>query len=146
MTAQIAETAEKSINYEKMFKNSEFIIKNTVDAISHATCGMAIDISAKAIVACSLSGSTARMVSRFRSPVDIIGMTTDERTWRKLALSWGVTPVMSELFYSTDVLFYTAKKNAKDIFKLTQDDKIVITGGMTNGKTGNTDIIKIETI
>ena len=144
--AQIAETAEKSINYEKMFKNSEFIIKNTVDAISHATCGMAIDINAKAIVACSLSGSTARMVSRFRCPVDIIGMTTDERTWRKLALSWGVTPVMSELFCSTDVLFYTAKKNAKQIFKLSNDDKIVITGGMTNGKTGNTDIIKIETI
>ena len=144
--AQIAETAEKSINYEKMFKNSEFIIKNTVDAISHATCGMAIDIEAKAIVACSLSGSTARMVSRFRSPVDIIGMTTDERTWRKLALSWGVTPVMAELFYSTDVLFYTAKKNAKEIFKLDHNDKIVITGGLTNGKTGNTDIIKIETI
>lgn len=144
--SQIAETAEKSINYEKMFKNSEFIIKNTVDAISHATCGMAIDIDAKAIVACSLSGSTARMVSRFRCPVDIIGMTTDERTWRKLALSWGVTPVISELFFSTDVLFYTAKKNAKQIFKLAREDKIVITGGMTNGKTGNTDIIKIETI
>ena len=144
--AQIAETAEKSINYEKMFKNSEFIIKNTVDAISHATCGMAIDINAKAIVACSLSGSTARMVSRFRCPVDIIGMTTDERTWRKLALSWGVTPVISELFCSTDVLFYTAKKNAKQIFKLAREDKIVITGGMTNGKTGNTDIIKVETI
>ena len=144
--SKIAETAEQSINYEKMFKSSEFIIKNTVDAISHATCGMAIDIEAKAIVACTLSGSTARMVSRFRCPVDIIGMTTDEKTWRKLALSWGVTPVMAELFFSPDVLFYTAKRNAKEIFNLTQDDKIVITGGLTNGKTGNTDIIKIERI
>ena len=131
---------------ERMFKNSEFIIKNTVDAISHATCGMAVDIDAKAIVACSLSGSTARMVSRFRCPVDIIGMTTDERTWRKLALSWGVTPVMSERFFSIDVLFYAAKNNAKKIFNLSADDKIVITGGLTNGKTGNTDIIKIETL
>ena len=144
--SKIAETAEQSINYEKMFKSSEFIIKNTVDAISHATCGMAIDIEAKAIVACTLSGSTARMVSRFRCPVDIIGMTTDEKTWRKLALSWGVTPVMAELFYSPDVLFYTAKRNAKEIFNLAHDDKIVITGGLTNGKTGNTDIIKIERI
>ena len=144
--SKIAETAEQSINYEKMFKSSEFIIKNTVDAISHATCGMAIDIEAKAIVACTLSGSTARMVSRFRCPVDIIGMTTDEKTWRKLALSWGVTPVMAELFYSPDVLFYTAKRNAKEIFDLKRDDKIVITGGLTNGKTGNTDIIKIERI
>ena len=144
--AKIAETAEQSINYEKMFKSSEFIIKNTVDAISHATCGMAIDIEARAIVACTISGSTARMVSRFRCPVDIIGMTTDEKTWRKLALSWGVTPVMSELFFSPDVLFYTAKRNAKEIFDLKIDDKIVITGGLTNGKTGNTDIIKIERI
>ncbi len=144
--SKIAETAEQSINYEKMFKSSEFIIKNTVDAISHATCGMAIDIEAKAIVACTLSGSTARMVSRFRCPVDILGMTTDEKTWRKLALSWGVTPVMSELFYSPDVLFYSAKRNAKEIFNLVHGDKIVITGGLTNGKTGNTDIIKIERI
>ncbi len=144
--SQIAETAEKNINYEKMFKNSEFIIKNTVDAISHATCGMAIDIEAKGIVACTLSGITARMVSRFRCPVDIIGMTTDEKTFRKLALSWGVTPVMSEVFFSPDVLFYTGKKIAKEKFRLGFGDKIVITGGMTNGKTGNTDIIKIETI
>lgn len=144
--SQIAETTEKNINYEKMFKNSEFIIKNTVDAISHATCGMAIDIEAKGIVACTLSGITARMVSRFRCPVNIIGMTTDEKTFRKLALSWGVTPVMSEVFFSPDVLFYTGKKIAKEKFRLGFGDKIVITGGMTNGKTGNTDIIKIETI
>lgn len=144
--ARIAETAEKSIDYEKMFKNSDFIIKNTVDAISHATCGMAIDIGAKTIVACTLSGSTARMVSRFRCPVDIIGMTTNEKTWRKLALSWGVTPVISEIFFSPDVLFYTGKKKAHEQMKLGRGDKIVITGGMTNGRSGNTDIIKIETI
>ena len=144
--ARIAETAEKSIDYEKMFKNSDFIIKNTVDAISHATCGMAIDIGAKTIVACTLSGSTARMVSRFRCPVDIIGMTTNEKTWRKLALSWGVTPVISEVFFSPDVLFYTGKKKAHEQMKLKRGDKIVITGGMTNGRSGNTDIIKIETI
>ncbi len=144
--SQIAQTAEKNINYEKMFKNSEFIIKNTVDAISHATCGMAIDIEAKGIVACTLSGITARMVSRFRCPVDIVGMTTDEKTFRKLALTWGVTPVMAEVFFSPDVLFYTGKKMAKETLNLSSGDKLVITGGMTNGKTGNTDIIKIETI
>ncbi len=144
--SRIAETAEKSINYEKMFKDSDFIIKNTVDAISHATCGMAIDIGAKTIVACTLSGITARMVSRFRCPVDIIGMTTDERTWRKLALSWGVTPIISELFFSPDVLFYSGKKIAREQMKLRAGDKIVITGGMTNGTSGNTDIIKVETV
>ncbi len=144
--AKIAEKTEMNIDYEKMFRKSEFIIKNTVDAISHATCGMAIDIGARTIVACTLSGITARMVSRFRSPVDIIGMTTDELTWRKLALSWGVHPVMTEHYYSPDVLFYSGKKIACEQMKLKKGDKIVITGGLTNGTSGNTDIIKIETV
>ncbi len=144
--AKIAETTESSINYKKRFYTSEFEIRNMVDAISHSTCGMAIDIGAKAVVACSLSGMTARMVSRFRSPVDIIGLTTNEHTWRKLALSWGVIPAMCEEFTSTDVLFYTAKKIVKATLGLSKGDKIVITGGDTTGKSGTTNLIKIEEI
>jgi pyruvate kinase len=144
--AKIAQTTEESIDYTERFHNAEFKIKNMVDAISHSTCGMAIDIKAKAIVACSLSGMTARMVSRFRSPVDIIGLTTNENTWRKLALSWGVIPAMCEKFTSTDVLFYTAKKIAVKELELTEKDRIVITGGDTTGFSGNTNLIKIEEV
>ena len=144
--AKIAETAEHSINYRKRFYSASFEIRNTVDAISHSTCGMAIDIDAKAIVACSLSGMTARMVSRFRAPVDIIGLTTDEATWRKLSLSWGVIPAMCEMFSSTDVLFYTAKKIAEQTLPLAKGDHIVITGGITTGESGNTSLIKVESI
>ena len=67
---------------------------------------MAVDVNAKCIVVHSRSGLTARMVSRFRCPIDIIGMTTSENSWRKLNLSWGVTPVLNEEFTSTDVMFY----------------------------------------
>lgn len=144
--AKIAETTEGNIDYKKRFRNNEFKIKNTADAISHATCGMAIDIDAKVIVACSLSGMTARMVSRFRSPVDIIGLTTEETTWRKLALSWGVTPRICEKFTSTDVLFYTAKKIAESSMDLQSGDRIVITGGDTAGTSGNTNLIKVEMV
>ncbi len=144
--AKIAKTAEQNIHYNKRFYRNEFQIRNAVDAISHSTCGMAIDIGAKAIVACSLSGMTARMVSRFRSPVPIIGLTTDENTWRKLSLSWGVTPAMCEKFTSTDVLFYTAKKIAEQTLSLKKGDKIIITGGDTTGQSGNTNLIKIEEI
>ena len=144
--ARIALQTEKGIDYKKIFHDSDFIIKNTVDAISHATCGMAIDIEARAIAVCSISGMTARMVSRFRCPIDILGVTTDEGTWRKLALSWGVTPVMSEMFNSLDVLFYTAKQLAKKEFSLTKGERIVITGGLTNGSSGNTNVIKVETV
>jgi len=144
--AKIAETTEGTIDYKERFYGTEFTIKSTADAISHATCGMSIDVHAKAIVACSLSGMTARMVSRFRSPVDIIGLTTDENTWRKLALSWGVVPAICERFTSTDVLFYTAKKIAQSTFSLTKGDKIVITGGDTAGLSGNTNLIKVEQV
>lgn len=144
--AKIAETTEESINYRERFHNADFKIRNMTDAISHSTCGMAIDIDAKAIVACSLSGMTARMVSRFRSPVPIIGLTTNENTWRKLAMSWGVIPAMCETFTSTDVLFYTAKKMALKELKLSPKDRIVITGGDTMGHSGNTNLIKIDEI
>jgi len=144
--AKIAETTEGNINYKKRFHEADFRIRNMTDAISHSTCGMAIDIEAKAIVACSLSGMTARMVSRFRSPIPIIGLTTNENTWRKLALSWGVIPAMCETFTSTDVLFYTAKKIASKELSLDKGERIVITGGDTTGHSGNTNLIKIDEI
>ncbi|MBQ5389623.1 MAG: pyruvate kinase, partial [Clostridia bacterium] len=144
--SRIAEETEKRINYAKRFRSAEFKIKNTVDAISHATCGMAIDIDAKAIAVCTISGMTARMVSRFRCPVDIVGVTTNTKTWHKLALSWGVTPIMCEEFKSIDVLFYTAKQRATNALDLQSGDLLVITGGITNGQSGNTDVIKVETV
>ena len=144
--AKVAETTEQNINYRKRFYNTDFDIRNDIDAISHATCGMAIDVEAKAVVACTISGITARMVSRFRSPVDIIGLTTDVRTYRKLSLSWGVIPKMCEVYPTTDVLFYGAKKIATQTLGLTAGDKIIITGGITNGQSGNTNLIKIEEV
>lgn len=144
--ARIAEQTEKNINYQKRFHNSEFRMQNTVDAISHAICGLSMDVDAKAIAVCTLSGITARMVSRFRSPVDILGLTTDERTFHQLALSWGVTPLLCERYESTDVMFYNAKNMAVSVFGLHCGDKIIVTGGMTNGRSGNTNIMKVETI
>ncbi len=144
--ARIAKNTEDNIHYEKRFLTREFKIKNTVDAISHATCGMAIDIEAKAIAVCSLSGGTARMVSRFRPAVPIIGITTSEKTWRSLSLSWGVIPMMCENYSSTDVLFYSAAKITKETLALAKGDKIVLTGGVTNGQTGNTNLIKVDVI
>ena len=144
--AEIAEYTEKNINYYDWFKTKDFKINSNIDAVSHATCAMAVDIKAKAIVVSSISGSTARMVSRFRCPVDIIGMTTSEKVWRKLNLSWGVTPVLSEEFNSVEVMFYHALRQAKEVFKLEKGDNVVLTGGQINGKTGNTNTIKVESI
>lgn len=144
--SEIVEETEKHIHYDKRFRTNDFKIKNRVDAISHATCGMAIDIGAKAIVVTSISGMTVRMVSRFRAPTDIIGMATNKAVWYKLALSWGVLPVLSEQFTSTDVLFYHALRAAKENLNLNSGDSVIMTGGITNGKSGNTNLIKIETV
>ena len=85
------------------------------------------------------------MVSRFRPKSPIIAMTTSERAYRKLSLSWGVIPVMSDIFGSTDVLFYFAKNKARELLDLKSGQRIVITGGAANDKTGTT-LIKVEEI
>ena len=144
--AKICEFTEQHTSYRKRFAKSDFRIQNTMDAVSHAACSMAIDVEAKGIVVCSVSGRTAMMVSRFRSPVDIIGMTTDPRIWRRLSLSWGVTPVLAEEFNSMDVMFYHAMASAKKVLELKPGDNVVLTGGPINGKHGNTNTIKVETL
>lgn len=144
--AEIAEYTEKNIDYISRFHTTDYVIHSNLDAVSHATCAMAIDTAAKGMVISSLSGVTVRMVSRFRCPVDIIGMTTNEKAWRKLNLSWGVTPVLSEEFSSVDVMFYHALRFAKDVLGLSKGDNVVLTGGQASGKSGNTNTIRLETI
>ena len=144
--AEIAEFTEKKINYVRRFKRAEFEIKNNLDALSHSACSMAIDLKAKGIVVNSISGRTARMISRFRCAVDILGTTTSEKVWRKLNLSWGVKPMMCEEYFSVEVMFYNSLKQAKEVFNLEKGDNVVLTGGQINGKSGNTNIIKIEQI
>ncbi len=144
--AEIAEFTESRIDYRQWFRTTEFKIKNNLDAVSHATCAMAIDVNAKCIVVNSKSGSTARMVSRFRAPADIIGMTTSERAWRQLNLSWGVTPILGEEYSSIEVVFFQALKAAERALSLSSGDNVVLTGGQINGKPGNTNTIKVETV
>lgn len=144
--AKIAEETEQHIDYRHLFYKNEFEIKDIIDAISHSTCAMSIDIKAKCIVACTMSGITARLVSRFRSPVDIIGMTTSKKAWHKLALSWGVMPIMTEKYDSTDVLVFQAVAKAKEALGLKKGDRVIVTSGRTIGESGNTNMIKVETI
>ena len=144
--AQIAEYTEQHTDYKHRFLSAEYTGKDNLDCISHAVCSMALDVNAKAIAVCSVSGKTAMLVSRFRTPVDIIGMTTDPKIWRRLSMSWGVTPIMAEQFSSVDVLFYYAKKATANVLNLQPGDNIILTGGPINGSSGNTNTIKIETI
>ncbi len=144
--SEIALETERHIDYKGHFHTEVFEIRNRVDAISHAACTMAIDLNARAIVVTSISGMTVRMVSRFRAPTDIVGLATSRKAWYKLALSWGVLPLLTEQFPNMEVLNYYALRAARDAMKLQPGDTVVMTGGNTSGESGNTNMIRIETV
>ncbi len=145
--ASICEETEKNIDYYHHFHETDFKITSNIDAISYAACSMASALDAKAITVCSISGGTACMVSRFRPNIDIIGLTTSHKVWRKLSLSWGVTPILSEEYLSSsDVLFYTAEKITQKTLGLKKGDNVIIVGGSISGRSGSADTIRLETI
>ena len=143
--SDICEETENNIHYNKRFLRDDFEIRNNKDAISHAACEMAIGVAAKAIAVCTLSGQSARFVSRFRPVMDIVGLTTNKKVWRKLALSWGVIPVLCKEYSSPEVMFYNASRKTQKLLNLKNDDNIVIVGGSASGK-GETNIIRLERI
>ncbi len=144
--AEIAEYTENNIDYIKRFAKTDYVIQNNIDALSHATCQMAIDTNAKGIVISSMSGLTVKMVSRFRCPIDILGMTTSKKACRQLNLSWGVTPVLSKEFESVDEMFDHATTCAKEIFDMKKGENIVLTGGTKSRHSGNSNTIRLESI
>ena len=144
--AKIVEQAEKNDEYLQIIPENEFVISSPVQALSHSACTLAKDLGAKAIVVCTHTGMTARMVSRFRPQIPIIGLTTNEKAFRKLALSWGVVPMMIDEFNSVDVLFYFAKESARKSGLVKRGEKVVLTGGTPTGKGGNTSLISIDVL
>ena len=142
--AKIVEHAEEHIEYIQTIENFE--IETASEALSHSAATLAKDLRAKAIVVCTRTGGTARKVSRFRPNINIIGITTDIHAYRQLALSWGVLPAITDEYTSIDILFYFAKQIAKKSGLVKKGDTIVITGGTPNGKSGNSNLINVETI
>ena len=142
--AKIVEHAENHVEYIQSIEN--FSIRNSSEALSHSAATLAKDLNAKAIVVCTRTGATARMVSRFRPNINILGITTDIHAYRQLALSWGVLPAIADEYASVDILFYFAKQKALTSGLAQKGDVIVITGGTPNGKSGNSNLINVETL
>ena len=142
--AKIVEQAEKNRVYIQQIGDDEYVISYSSEALSHSACMLAHDLGAKAIVVCTQTGMTARMVSRFRPEVPIIGMTSDEKAFRKLALSWGVIPMKSDVYNSVDILFYFAKQAAKKSGLVKSGETVVMTGGTPIGQGGNSSLINVE--
>ena len=147
--ATVAERTERDINYQARFRRRDSgpVTSNITDAISHATCTTALDIGAAAIIPISKSGRTARMVSKYRCSIPIIGCTTDEVTYRQLAITWGVIPVMCPEQPDTDTLFTAAVQSALEQSHILQDgDLVVLTAGLPLGVSGTTNLLKVQTV
>jgi len=146
--ARIAERTEQEVNYKKRFRiyetNHDHV--TVCDAISHATVMTAHDLNAEAIVSVTLSGSTARRVSKYRPDSPIIGCSTDEQVLRHLNLTWGVTPIKIERKGHTSELFNHALEEVKKAGLLKDDDIAVITAGIPLGKEGATNMIKVQKV
>ncbi len=147
MMVKIATKTEKDIDYEKrFFSHPREANPNITDAICHATCTTALDLNAAAIIAVTMSGNTARMLSRYRPACDIIGCTTDERVSRQINLSWGVRPVLINQKQETFGLFEHALGVAEMKGFVKRGDITVITSGVPIGVSGTTNMIKVQVI
>ncbi|MBC8574823.1 pyruvate kinase [Yanshouia hominis] len=146
--ATIAQRAEGDIDYRKRLQNREPVSGGDLTyAVAHATCTMAHDLGAAAIIPVTCSGYTARMTSGFRPAVPIIACTPYESTYHHLSLSWGVTPVlMRECQNGSEEMLEQAIEAARTQGLLADGDMVVLTAGMPIGVPGTTNLIKVDVV
>lgn len=143
--SRIAERAEAALEYREIFNKQASAQQTSVtEAISQAVAVSALDLNAAAIVTSTQSGYTARMVAKYRPKSPIIAVTNDERVMRRLALIWGVKPVLGEIAETTDAMFENAVAGARSTGLISLGDTIVITAGVPVGRAGTTNLIKIH--
>ena len=146
--AMIARQAEKDAFEMDMYSDRQFDMDSLdfTNAICDATCTTARDIKAKAIIAVTMYGHTARRMSKFRPKEPIVAATPVEKTFHQLALSWGVYPVKARLIGNSDEIFVHAADCAKQIDMVCNGDKVVITAGLPLKSGAPTNIVRIHTV
>jgi pyruvate kinase len=146
--ARIAAYAEQNINYEKiMEKNAKKTTMPSIPvAISYAAVSTARKIEAAAIIADTVSGNTAKNVSRFRPKSPIIAITPYESVARKLSICWGVYPIVAELYESTDEMIERTEVVCKGSGLVNKGDVVVITASLPVNVVGTTNMIKVHLI
>ena len=146
MVGIVTET-ESAIDYWKHFQKQRVLpASNINDAITHTCCLTAKDLNAKAILAATNSGRSARMICRFRPACPIAALTMHEKVRRQLNISWGVTPFLTGEVTSTDRIFSLSAEVALKEKLVANGDTVVITAGVPLGKSGSTNLIKAQVI
>lgn len=145
--ARIAERTERDIDYAaRMRKTKERGLMDVTTAISQSTCNTANYIAAKAIITVTISGNTARSISRYKPDRPIIAFATDDQVCRQLNLAWGVIPEKIEMEQSTDTLIYKAVNKAKELGVVEAGDTVVFSSGFPLGVPGNTNVIRVTEV
>lgn len=145
--ATIAERTENDINYLNRFLTMDpNRSSNVTAAIAHATVSTANELDAAAIIAITTSGTTARAVSRFRPFIPIVACVCHSFTYRQLALSWGVTPVLIDVIDNTDELIDFAVKKAHEAKIVHRGDLVVIAAGLPTHVPGSTNLLKVHIV
>ncbi|MCI9255035.1 MAG: pyruvate kinase [Lachnospiraceae bacterium] len=144
---RIAERTEQDVDYRKRFyQNSRETDADITNAICHASCTTALDLNAKAIVTVTKSGTSARMLSKYRPESDIISCATTEKVCRQLSLTWGVTPIVIKEEKEVFHLFDKAIQAAVKMKLLEAGDLTVITSGVPIGVSGTTNMMKVQVV
>lgn len=142
--AQIAQTTEAALDYEKLSREAGNHGKTTsTDAIAHATVQIAREIGADAVVSITSSGFTARNISKYRSPVPVIAVTQAPAVCRALQLYWGVEPIIGPYSENTDEMIDLSVQAALEQGCVEEGNSLVITAGIPIGTPGSTNMIKV---
>ena len=143
--ANIARRTEADIHYCRRFRQSSYIPEKTVtNAISEATVTTAHDLDAAAIITVTISGDTARHVSKFRPSCPIIACTPNLQTQRQLMLAWGVTPLLTNLENNVFELFDDSIETAMDSGYVNEGDTTVLTASIPLDSPEGTNMLKVH--
>ena len=116
---------------------------SVTESVAEAVCRMAYEVGAKAILCHTSSGSTAKLVSKYRPTTRIIALTSEEISYRQLALSWGVEPLLISSASKTEEMLINLINTVVEMGVAQEGDKVVITSGIPVGKPGCTSVIKV---
>lgn len=148
LMSNIAIETEKYLDYESLLKSKRGLKHKSIsNAVAFSTCRAAEDIGVKAIITATLSGFTARIVSKFRPQFPIIAVTTSEKSQRRMLLNWGVIPLFSDNYVNTtDGLIESVIEESKNKGYLKKGDITVITAGIPVGEAVKTNFMKIHEV
>ena len=147
---RIASYIEKHRNADSARSMQEITrkaIPHTIgNAVSYSCCQMAEDLGAEAIITPSNSGTTARMVARFRPDCTIIAPTPDEHTYHQLGLCRGVVPAHMTMCEDTDNLIRSSVEVAHNQGLVKTGDVVIVVAGIPTGVSGTTNMIKAHIV